>query len=98
MNCKQGDIAIVVKSFAGHEGKIVRCIRLAEETEWIDLEKEPTCLIRKIAKRKNVIIGIASWGQGKGILLVGRKLFVNEKAFQEMLENIQLTKGCSWKN
>lgn len=28
LNCKQGDLAIVVKSYAGNEGKIVRCIRL----------------------------------------------------------------------
>jgi len=27
MNCKQGDLAIVVKSVAGNEGKIVRCVR-----------------------------------------------------------------------
>lgn len=25
MNCKQGELAIFVKSTAGHEGKIVRC-------------------------------------------------------------------------
>lgn len=29
MNCKQGDLAVVVKSHAGNEGKIVRCIRLS---------------------------------------------------------------------
>ena len=28
MNCKQGDFAIVVRSVAGNEGKIVRCIEL----------------------------------------------------------------------
>ena len=28
MNCKQGELAIVVKSFAGNEGKIVRCKKL----------------------------------------------------------------------
>lgn len=28
MNCKPGDLAIVVMSLAGNEGKIVRCIRL----------------------------------------------------------------------
>ncbi len=28
MNCKPGDLAVVVKSAAGNEGKIVRCIRL----------------------------------------------------------------------
>lgn len=31
MNCKQGDLAIVVKSNAGNEGKIVTCLRLATE-------------------------------------------------------------------
>jgi hypothetical protein len=28
MNCKQGDLAIIVRSVAGNEGKIVRCLRL----------------------------------------------------------------------
>ena len=28
MNCKQGDLAIVVRSVAGNEGKIVRCLKL----------------------------------------------------------------------
>jgi len=28
MNCKQGDLAIIVKSRAGNEGKIVRCLKL----------------------------------------------------------------------
>lgn len=27
MNCKQGDIAVVVRSFAGNEGKVVQCLR-----------------------------------------------------------------------
>lgn len=33
MNCKPGDLAIVVKSTCGNEGKIVRCIRLATPVE-----------------------------------------------------------------
>lgn len=28
MNCKPGDLAIVVRSICGNEGKVVRCIRL----------------------------------------------------------------------
>ena len=28
MNCKQGDLAIVIHSAAGNEGKIVRCLRM----------------------------------------------------------------------
>lgn len=27
MNCKQGDLAIIVQSDAGNEGKIVRCVK-----------------------------------------------------------------------
>jgi len=30
MNCKPGDLAIVINSCAGNEGRIVRCIRLTE--------------------------------------------------------------------
>lgn len=26
LNCRQGDLAIIVKSYAGNEGKIVRCL------------------------------------------------------------------------
>lgn len=33
MNCKPGDLAIFVRSSAGNEGAIVRCIRLATEDE-----------------------------------------------------------------
>jgi hypothetical protein len=28
MNCTQGDLAVIVRSWAGNEGKIVRCIEL----------------------------------------------------------------------
>lgn len=28
LNCKQGDLAIIVKSSCGNEGKIVRCLEL----------------------------------------------------------------------
>lgn len=34
LNCKQGDLAIIVKSTCGNEGKIVRCLELLH-TEWI---------------------------------------------------------------
>ncbi len=33
MNCKPGDLAVFVKSRAGNEGKIVRCLRLATSAE-----------------------------------------------------------------
>ena len=31
MNCKQGDLAVIVRSAAGNEGKIVRCVRMVIE-------------------------------------------------------------------
>ena len=33
MNCKKDDLAIFVKSAAGNEGKIVRCVRLASQAD-----------------------------------------------------------------
>lgn len=33
MNCKPGDLAIIVKSLAGNEGKIVRCVRFIGDDE-----------------------------------------------------------------
>lgn len=33
MNCKHGELAVIVRSYAGNEGKIVRCLRLASEEE-----------------------------------------------------------------
>lgn len=36
MNCKPGDLAIIIKSAAGNEGKIVRCLRLLPNCHWYD--------------------------------------------------------------
>jgi hypothetical protein len=36
MRCKQGDLAIVVYSDAGNEGKIVRCLKLLGIKRWVD--------------------------------------------------------------
>jgi hypothetical protein len=41
LNCKQGDLAVVVKSTAGNEGKIVRCVRM-HDSETHDLDGWPT--------------------------------------------------------
>ena len=36
MNCKQGDLAIIVRSWAGNEGKIVRCVKFIPLVVWIN--------------------------------------------------------------
>lgn len=33
MNCRPGDLAVVVESMAGNEGRIVTCLRLATAAE-----------------------------------------------------------------
>lgn len=44
MNCKQGDLAIIIKSRAGNEGKIVRCVRLHDFIDR-DINGWPTGII-----------------------------------------------------
>lgn len=33
MNCKKGDLAVIVRSMAGNEGRIVQCLRIATDAE-----------------------------------------------------------------
>lgn len=37
LNCKQGDIAIIVSSTCGNEGKIVQCLELLETDRLVDV-------------------------------------------------------------
>jgi hypothetical protein len=45
MNCKQGDLAVIVRSRAGNEGRFVTCLRLASKDElaragyWLHIDK-----------------------------------------------------------
>lgn len=36
MNCKPGDLAIVIKSGVGNEGRIVKCLRLATDADRVN--------------------------------------------------------------
>lgn len=38
LNCRAGDLAVIVKSKCGNEGKIVRCKRLLNLGEYVDSE------------------------------------------------------------
>lgn len=43
MNCKPGDLAIIVKSPAGNAGKIVRCIRFVGKVDgWVGNDRWET--------------------------------------------------------
>ncbi len=37
LNCKLGDLAIVVNSVAGNEGKIVRCVKFIGRVDFLDI-------------------------------------------------------------
>ena len=54
LNCKQGDLAILVRSYAGNEGAIVRCLELAEP----DFDCPPDCGPRWMVDREFM----TSWG------------------------------------
>lgn len=34
MNCKQGDLAIIVRSLAGNEGRIIRCVKYVPQLRY----------------------------------------------------------------
>lgn len=57
MNCKQGDLAIVVRSCAGNEGKIVRCL------EWIGCAPEDDLMDSKYVDCWRTDVGLkTAWG------------------------------------
>ena len=43
MNCKQGDIAVIVESGSGNEGKIVQCMELLQNITCFDKFGVETC-------------------------------------------------------
>lgn len=45
MNCKPGDLAVVVRSYRGYEGRIVRCVRLVGIIDWVKVGSQPTWLV-----------------------------------------------------
>lgn len=57
MNCKPGDLAIVVRSAAGNLGKVVRCIRLATEAE-----KHELCFFQREAMWFTDTPMTSTWG------------------------------------
>lgn len=43
MNCKQGDLAIIVKSLSGNEGKIVTCVKFLPNFTGLSFDGLVTC-------------------------------------------------------
>lgn len=62
MNCKKGDLAVIVRSEAGNEGKFVTCIRLSDQDVWIDCSGRYYRAVTWVVDRKLVgADGISSW-------------------------------------
>lgn len=60
MNCKQGDLAIIVKSRAGNEGKIVTCLRYATKAEkrehlFVNKQMGPVWVIDRNLQNANLL-------------------------------------------
>ncbi len=56
MRCKQGDLAIVVKSESGNLGKIVQCLRVVEDIRW-RYYRSPVWLTNTSFQVKDIIYG-----------------------------------------
>jgi hypothetical protein len=69
MNCKQGDMAVVIRSIAGNEGKIVSCLRFVPAGSFIPGTKIKTTgdgweidvHIRIADRNTRMILGTAPW-------------------------------------
>lgn len=70
LNCKQGDLAIVVKSTMGNEGKIVRCLKLLEGGDAV----ETSIGGKVIFSDKDVNVGV-SWIVDNFVAAASTELF-----------------------
>ena len=54
MKCKKGDLAVIVHSYAGNEGKIVRCLRISEPDFFNPIDDGPRWLVDKKLTTSNL--------------------------------------------
>ena len=82
LNCKQGDLAIIVKSEAGNEGKIVRCLELLETdrvpsacgTYLLKTEK-------RLTWRVNVVL---NYGRERGKVIHGYAYYASDEQLRPL--------------
>ena len=65
LRCKQGDWAIVIKSWAGNEGKIVRCLRLATYREVLELRGPGSFLFEPHWIVDRYLPSLVKWSTGE---------------------------------
>ena len=61
LNCKAGDLAVVVKSHAGNEGRIVRVIRAADVSQNVGFDGSHYWLVQG-----RLCDGVCSWSVAHG--------------------------------
>ena len=91
MNCKQGDIAVIVRSLAGNEGRLVICVELCQRPTWLHKTLPgPTWRIDRFLDGILFPTNIASdsqlrplrddEGEDEMLRITGRPLLILEKA------------------
>jgi hypothetical protein len=82
LNCKPGDLAVMIRSLAGNEGKIFKCIRLATTKEKEDANFEGVVWI--------IDIQLATWQ--------GFKYFLaHDKNIRPIGDNPGADESLTWK-
>lgn len=61
LNCKEGDLAIVVRSEAGNEGKIVRCLRFRGVMPYVSRDGS-----RSVVPSWEIDVSLPGWGGEAG--------------------------------
>jgi len=63
MNCKQGDLAILIRSTAGNEGKIVRCVRFIGHGR----RRRPGNVMRDVPDLWEIDPPVRTWNGGPSV-------------------------------
>ena len=83
LNCKQGDLAIIVKSDARNEGKIVRCL------EFLETDRVPsacgTYMLRMPIKRPTWRVNVVlNYGRERGKVIHGYAYYASDEQLRPL--------------
>ena len=71
--------------------------KISEVQDWVIPIEEPCVLATRYLNTNGDIVGLATWGQGKGVVFSGSGNHLSWQAVGEMLSSIQLkSEDCLW--
>ena len=96
MNCKEGDLAIVVRSICGNEGRIFTCIKLHDnqthDVDGLPFDPRDPVVPRWVIDRPMNSI------RGNGVLFVDDVCAIDDKNIRPLREDPGADETLSWKD